>query len=138
MQPTHSQNLSLLLFALLISAWLKLITIIIPYRYRKSLQGQLHQKAMYKESEKNEKKVRQVKNLMLHFSHYPIWKTECYTLALTAKFLLKFMGIYSTLYIGMKKQSKDKIIGHAWLMVDGEYIVGGEIAPNYNVISYFT
>lgn len=138
MQSTHSKNLSLLLLALLISAWVKLITLTIPYRYRKSLQGQLHKEASCQELEKNAEKVRQVKNLMLHFSHYSIWKTECYTLALTAKFLLKSMGIPSTLYIGMKKQSKEKIIGHAWLMINEEYIVGGEIAPNYNVISYFT
>src|SRR4051812_6735009 len=54
---------------------------------------------------------------------YALWKTECYTLALTGKILLRRRNIPSTLYIGFKKNG-EKYEGHAWLKT-----------PNDNVIS---
>lgn len=67
---------------------------------------------------------------------YVPWNTECYTQALTAKYLLQQRGVPSLLSIGFKKDDIGKIQGHAWLSVNewsitgmqpdlGSYIVNG-------------
>src|ERR1700744_4331970 len=55
---------------------------------------------------------------------YTPWRTECYTLALTGKLMLKRRNISSTLYLGFKKDSQGKSKGHAWLRACDTYIAG--------------
>ena len=55
---------------------------------------------------------------------YVPWNTECYTQALTAKYLLKQRGISSLLTIGFKKDENGEVQGHAWLTIN-EWVVTG-------------
>ncbi|GAB3650541.1 hypothetical protein GCM10028791_17960 [Echinicola sediminis] len=128
----------LFMIALIISLVLKIVLKIMPYRYRRVLQGKLHQKVQQDHSKEQKQKISAIKNIMLQFEKYPLWKAECYNLALTAKMLLKIVGVKSTIYIGVKKLSKDEFTGHAWLMIGDDFIVGGEISPDYNVLSFYS
>jgi hypothetical protein len=55
---------------------------------------------------------------------YVPWNTECYTQALTAKYLLNQRGIPSILTIGFKKDQNGEVQGHAWLTIN-EWVVTG-------------
>ncbi len=55
---------------------------------------------------------------------YVPWNTECYTQALTAKYLLQQWGIPSILTIGFKKDQNGEVQGHAWLTIN-EWVVTG-------------
>lgn len=55
---------------------------------------------------------------------YVPWNTECYTQALTAKYLLQKRGIPSLLTIGFKKDEIGEVQGHAWLTIN-EWVVTG-------------
>ena len=55
---------------------------------------------------------------------YVPWNTECYTQALTAKYLLQQRGIPSLLTIGFKKDEIGEVQGHAWLTIN-EWVVTG-------------
>jgi len=55
---------------------------------------------------------------------YVPWNTECYTQALTAKYLLQQRGIPSLLTIGFKKDESGEVQGHAWLTIN-EWAVTG-------------
>ena len=55
---------------------------------------------------------------------YVLWNTECYTQALTAKYLLQQRGISSLLTIGFKKDENGEVQGHAWLTIN-EWVVTG-------------
>ena len=68
--------------------------------------------------------VLKISNAIQRCNKFCPWKTECYTLALTAKILLKRREMKIFLYIGFKKNSS-KTEGHAWLRV-GRIIVTGK------------
>lgn len=64
---------------------------------------------------------------------YALWPTECYTLALTGKLLLKRRKIASTLYIGFMKDEQSKYKGHAWLRAGDMYMAGYRESVGYPV-----
>jgi hypothetical protein len=69
---------------------------------------------------------------------YTPWKTECYTLALTGKILLRRRNIPSTLYIGFKKNEAGKYEGHAWLKTATGIVTGNMDLTQFHVHSYFS
>lgn len=69
---------------------------------------------------------------------YTLWKTECYTQALTAKILLNRQGIAGTIYIGFKKTEKGEYKGHAWLRSYDRIITGNIDLPSYSIHSFYT
>jgi len=69
---------------------------------------------------------------------YALWKTECYTLALTGKILLRRRNIPSTLYIGFKKE-EGKIEGHAWLKTPNDSVISGNMdLTQFQVNAFFS
>ena len=68
---------------------------------------------------------------MILCNKYTLWKTECYTQAITAKILLNRKDIDGTIYIGFKKDQNGKYLGHAWLRSFDRIITG-----NIDIYSY--
>jgi hypothetical protein len=69
---------------------------------------------------------------------YTLWKTECYTRALTAKIILNRHGLPGTIYIGFRKDASGRYFGHAWLRSYDRVITGGEEMHEFNVHSCYT
>ena len=71
-------------------------------------------------------------------NRYAFWKTECYTMALTGKILLRRRNIPSTLYIGFKK-NEGKYEGHAWLKTADEKVITGNMdLTQFHVNAFFS
>lgn len=79
----------------------------------------------------------QIKNILLLCNKYAFWPTECYTLSLTGKILLRRRKIRSTLYIGFLKDGNGKYKGHAWLRANDTYISGLNESSGFKVHSVF-
>lgn len=69
---------------------------------------------------------------------YTLWKTECYTRALTCKLLLKHFNLPSTIYIGFYKDEKGNYNGHAWLRSYDMILTGASEKDKFVVQSYFS
>lgn len=79
----------------------------------------------------------QVKKALELCNKYALWPTECYTLSLTGKLLLKRRHIGSTLYIGFKKDNS-MYKGHAWLRAKDTYITGFKQSIGFTIHSRFS
>lgn len=62
----------------------------------------------------------------------------CLPQALTGKYMLKRRGIKSTLYIGLGPHKTQKLMGHAWLMVNHMTITGGTGNEKLAQLGYFS
>ena len=57
--------------------------------------------------------------------------STCLTQALAAKYQLGGFGLNSQLQFGVAKKQDGRLMAHAWLLCDGEAVIGGEIAPRF-------
>ena len=66
------------------------------------------------------------------------WKPKCLNEAIAVKRLLKKYRIDSTLYLGVGKDSNQKLVGHAWLRCGNKIIAGLEESLNFSVVAKFS
>jgi len=112
--------------AVFVSAWMRFVLSFLSGSYRLRFMGQAvtNQPAALELSSSQLISIAQVQLAVARVHRYVPWNTECYTQALTAKYLLKKLGIASLLSIGFKKDDKDAINGHAWLTIN-EWVITG-------------
>ena len=53
------------------------------------------------------------------------WKNKCFALAMSAKMILRYRKIESTLYLGLAKKSEHNLGAHAWIRAGNFYVTGG-------------
>ena len=71
-------------------------------------------------------------------SPYTPWPSNCFPQALTAKLLLRWQGIPSTLYLGAAfKPNANALEGHAWLRCGSLYVIGGNGHKHFGAIASF-
>lgn len=100
--------------------------------------GSVNQETDRTADESNLEIRKDIRNALQLCRRYALWPTECYTLALTGKILLKTRNIESTLYIGFMKDEKGKYKGHAWLRAGDRYICGYKEAAGFQVSYIFS
>ncbi|MBX3050239.1 MAG: lasso peptide biosynthesis B2 protein [Caldilineaceae bacterium] len=71
-------------------------------------------------------------------SPYTPWTSNCFPQALTAKILLRRLGISSTLYLGAAfSEDKSGLEAHAWLRCGSLYITGGKGDEKFGTVGVF-
>lgn len=81
----------------------------------------------------------QLADSIRHISKFVPWESKCLVQAVVAKILLKKRGIGSTLYLGVRKADEGSSLeAHAWLDVDNQTILGGEVSDQFTVVSSYT
>ena len=71
-------------------------------------------------------------------SPYTPWNSNCFPQALTAKLLLRWQGIPSTLYLGAAfKEDRSRLEAHAWLRCGPLYVTGGRGHERYGTVGVF-
>jgi len=131
-------NRKLFFEALVTSAYVRFTLSFLPF---KKVMGWLGKTNIKPDVELNPQQILQI-NKTYHTlklcNKYALWKTECYTLALTGKILLRRRNIPSTLYIGFKK-SEGKYEGHAWLKTPDDRVISGNMdLTQFQVNAFFT
>lgn len=93
-----------------------------------------------KDTPENYKYALKISGLVNEICSKTSWESKCLVRALTAQTLLKREKIHSTLYLGCKKDEKDKMIAHAWIRCGEFYVTGGNGSNDGYVIvdQFFT
>lgn len=116
----------LFLEAVFVSAWMRFLLSFLPGSYRLRWMGNAvsDQPLAIDLASSQLIIISRAQLAVARVHRYVPWNTECYTQALTAKYLLQQRGVPSLLSIGFKKDDVGKIQGHAWLSVN-EWIITG-------------
>lgn len=128
----------LLVEALLTSAYVRFALAFLPFKIVTVWMGKVNAEARNELSHLQLIQVRKIHHILKLCEKYALWKTECYTLALTGKILLKRRRVPSTLYIGFKKSPEGKYDGHAWLKTPDFIITGDMDLSKFHVNAFFT
>lgn len=65
------------------------------------------------------------------------WHPLCLPQAITGKFMLKRRAISSTLYMGAKKEEREKLSAHAWLRAGEMIVTGDREKDGFTVVARF-
>lgn len=126
--PLNSKYLNGVLFfeAVLVSAWIRFLLRFLPgsYRFRWTGKAVKDQPLVLELLLSQLSLISRIQLAIARVHRYVPWNTECYTQALTAKYLLQKRGIPSLLSIGFKTNEVGKIQGHAWLTINEWVVIG--------------
>ncbi len=109
----------------------------LPFKAIKPFLG-VHMKNSALTDRKTLSQLRKTRNYVLKIGKVVPWKCTCYVDAISAKQLLKRRKIVTTLYFGVGKDDKKKLIAHAWLQCGDIIVTGGDCRHNYKEVSYYT
>ena len=70
-------------------------------------------------------------------SPFTPWTSDCLPQAITAKYLLRWRGIDSTLYLGAALDDAKSLKAHAWLRCGSGYVTGGPGHKEFGVLASF-
>lgn len=125
----------LLLKAFGISLVVKIVVFICPLRwYSKYLDNSGR---TFSDVTHREELIKSITRAVRRTSRYAPWKTKCLVDAITAKVLLQWHGIPSTLFLGVHKDKGKKLTAHAWLKCDDKFITGKRGYQKFIVVSSF-
>jgi hypothetical protein len=119
--------------AFVTSAGVKICLVFFPFRHVLRWMGAANIESRNAPDEASLAVRKNVKSALELCCKYTPWRTECYTMALTGKLLLKHRNISSTLYLGFIKDGEGKHKGHAWLRAYDTYIAGYKASAGYPV-----
>lgn len=124
--------------ALFTSAWVKISLTLFPFH---RIMGWLGTNTAESSSSQQEETLtlrKEIKSALDLCRKYAPWRTECYTMSLTGKLMLRRRGLSSTLYIGFKKDETGIFKGHAWLRANDLYISGFKESIGFTVNFIFS
>lgn len=133
-----SRTKELFLKAVIISAIVKITLVFLPFKIVLKWLGKQNVESETSSDPNSEDLRAEVRRALSLCERYTFWKTECYTLSLTGKLLLKRYNLPSTLYIGFRKSEKGIYKGHAWLRSYDTVLIGRIESGEFKVQSFFT
>lgn len=126
----------LFLIALTLSFFVKIVVFTIPLRwYSRFLVNSRNNSPEYSNKQKT---IQSIARAVNRCSRHAPWKTKCLVDAVTAKLLLRWHGIPSTLFLGVNKDEEKKLVAHAWLKCGEIFITGKRGYQKFTVVSSFT
>lgn len=124
--------------ALVTSAYVHFALSFLPFKVIKSWMGKPNIQQQADLSPAQLLQIKKTHHTLKLCNKYAFWKTECYTMALTGKILLRRRHIPSTIYIGWKKND-GKYEGHAWLKTANDAIIAGNMdLTQFHVNAFFS
>ena len=116
----------------------RLMVLAIPFRYLTRVLGV----AAYNQAEQLPGTVQSVypeiiRGVIQLVSPCTPWESKCLVQAITAKILLRFKGLSSTLYLGVARNDQHQLIAHAWLRCGQTIVTGGAVNHEFTVVSWF-
>lgn len=82
--------------------------------------------------------VRDISLAIRVISKYTPWENVCRHQALQAKILCRFYRIPYIIYVGFKKNTSGEIEGHAWTIVNEQFVTGFCMVNEYTVQTIFS
>lgn len=122
---------------IVLSAFYRLKTTLIPMKKLENSFGQRGEESPEEDTYENVMSAYWIGNRVERVCKKTSWKSLCLVRALIAQKLLLEKGIHSTLYLGVRKETKG-ISAHAWLRCGKLYVTGGDgIASGHVMVACF-
>jgi len=134
--PWNKQRLVCVVFVLL--GLVRLMVLAIPFRYLTRTLGVL----AYKQADQLPGAVKSVYPELIRWviqvvSPCTPWESKCLVQAITAKILLRFNGLPSTLYLGVARDDRQQLLAHAWLRCGQTVVTGGVELARFTIAARF-
>ena len=81
--------------------------------------------------------VLQIKKAVIRCRHL-VWAHKCSVVSIAGKRMLNRRQIPATLYLGVAKDEKGKLIAHAWLRSGNIWVSGGRNRHQFTVVGFFS
>jgi len=81
--------------------------------------------------------LRQVRTAVLACASRVPWRAKCFEQGLTAHLMLRRRGIPTVLCYGALQHFERGLLAHVWVLDGKHYVIGGELAPQYQVLMTF-
>jgi hypothetical protein len=117
---------------------IRLILLIIPFRYIAPLLGTQNEAVNISDVPKNKEQLDHIFWAICTAGRKTLWKSTCLVQAICGKIMLKLRKQNSTLFLGVAKEGKHGIKAHAWLSADGIIFSGTDRIDQYTVVSSFS
>lgn len=134
---TNSYNKLLLIEAAYLTCIARIATFLLPFkRYNKHI-GSYKEETPYEIDAKDYSTIKGVAWAVNTISKYTPWQCKCLVQAIAAQRMLKKRKIYSTLYLGVNKNSGNEMKAHAWLRCGHVFVTGGYIKSEFREVARF-
>lgn len=108
----------------------------VPFNKLKAKLGE-HNKESVDDVTLNEYRIAlKVRNAVVNTSRYTPWESLCLVQSMTVQSMLIRRNISSTLYLGVNKDSNDKMAAHSWIRCGKMYVTGGD-GSSYATVAKF-
>ncbi|MGL5821684.1 MAG: lasso peptide biosynthesis B2 protein [Sarcina sp.] len=81
--------------------------------------------------------IEKVVNGVEKISKITPWKSECLVQAATKMYFLRKKKIHGIIFLGVKKE-EEKLLAHAWLIVNDKCISGNEFKDDFTSVDFYT
>jgi hypothetical protein len=130
----YQKRLALSIFILL--GYSRLKVLLIPFKYWSKRLGRENY-TTFIENQIFDSYLNQLSMMITKISKLTPWKSNCLAQASCAAIFLQRKKIPYTLYLGVKKNTSDQLIAHAWIR-SGRYIITGlHDYESYHVVKTF-
>ena len=129
---------SLFIQAFLLSIIYSFYILIVPKRIIFKWLGNKGVESSFEPISETLSEIFQVEKSIRRAVRYLPWKTKCFAQAISAKRLLQQKNISSTIYLGVAKKEKDRMIAHAWLRCGNRIVTGKEEMKNFTPVLCFS
>jgi hypothetical protein len=124
--------------AFFLSGIARIVILFIPFRGVKRFLGTHKKESSYDIKIEEYRRVKKIAWAVNQASKYTPWESKCLVNAITAQWLLKRHNIYSTIYLGVNKDDKNKLIAHSWLRVGEIIVTGGNVMSEFKEVAKFS
>ena len=116
------------------------LVLFIPFRHLAGRLGQCRGATAYLPliNLQQQQRARQIAAVIHLTARYTPWTSNCFNQAITARWLLGFYGVPSSLFLGVKReQSSGNLQAHAWVASGKVRVTGGEGFDQFSVVANF-
>lgn len=126
----------LLLSTFVLLGFVRLLLLIIPFRYLSAFLGKHIEKSVNTENTKISFISRLSWSIEL-MSRYTPWESKCLVRAIAGKLFLRQRRLENTLYLGVAKNQDESLIAHAWLRSGDDLVTGVSNSIEFSVVAKF-
>ena len=115
----------------------RVITTIRNTRKYVSWLGKSQVETRYMSDDQHREQILQIKAAISRCRHL-VWARKCLVVSIAAKRMLDRRQISATLYMGVAKNDKGKLIAHAWLRSGDIWVSGGINRNKFTIVGIFS
>ena len=133
-----SQDKRLFLAAFCLSGIIRLVILLLPFRFLAPVLGNSMRESSMEEKDTKLGEAKRVGRMVERVSRYTPWESNCLVQAIVGKVLLRKHGISNTLYLGVKMEEERCLVAHAWLRCAETILTGGQVYKKFSVVGKFS